>query len=165
MQVQDDAGARRAGRGEPAPAEGRVHVVGVDDVGTGAAHGGGDVVLVDAATQHRDGGTPAPQHGRVALEHLDVLAELLAHEPRDLLDRTLLAAGRPVAVVEEEDHRRASSGPASTPAFSTARSARSMNSRSSPRTAATGAPTAESRPAARRAAGSAPCAPRASRRS
>ena len=51
---------------------------------------------------------PPPARGRdrgaVALQHLRVLAEVLAHEPREVLDDALLAARRAVAVVQEEDH-------------------------------------------------------------
>ena len=64
-----------------------------------------DVVGREAAAQQRRAAAArATQRGRVALEQLDVLAELLAHQPAQVLDRPLLAAGGPVAVVQEEDH-------------------------------------------------------------
>ena len=82
MQVQDDARARGARGGEAAPAEHRVDIVGVDDVGARAADGRGDVVRVDPAAQHRHGRPTAAEDGRVAFEHLDLLAQPLAREPR-----------------------------------------------------------------------------------
>ena len=105
MQVQDDARARRARRGQRAPAERRVEVVGVDDARAGAPHGGGDLVRVASPPRSRPRPrAPRPSAARVALEQLDLLAEVLAHEPGEVLDRALLAAGRAVAVVQEEDH-------------------------------------------------------------
>ena len=47
-----------------------------------------------------------PSVGAVALEQLDLLAQVLAHEPQEVLDRALLAARDAVAVVQEEDHGR-----------------------------------------------------------
>ena len=47
----------------------------------------------------------APEADAVARQQLRLLAELLAHEPHQLLHRALLAAQRPVAVVQEQDHR------------------------------------------------------------
>ena len=47
-----------------------------------------------------------PTVGRIALEHLDVLAQVLADQPREILDRPLLAARVAVAVVEQQDHGR-----------------------------------------------------------
>ena len=46
----------------------------------------------------------AAERGGVALEDLGVLAEVLAHEPREVLDDAFLPAGHAVAVVQEEDH-------------------------------------------------------------
>ena len=145
MQVQDDARAGRARGGERAPAERGVDVVGVHDAGAGAAHGGARrrSGAQPAAQHRRRGRAAAAERGRVALEHLGVLAQVLADQPREVLDRALLAAGGAVAVVQEQDHRRASTGASRTPAFSATRVARSMASAPSPRRAATGAPAAE----------------------
>ena len=106
MQVQHDARARRPRGGQRAPAEGRVDVVRADDARAGAAHGGGDVVGLQAAAQQRHGRARAPQRGAVALEQLDLLAQVLAQQPLQVLDGALLAARDPVAVVQEEDHGR-----------------------------------------------------------
>ena len=59
---------------------------------------------VEAAAQH-PGRRPGPaEQRRVTLEQLSVLAEPVAHEPHEILDRSFLAPRRPVARVEEEDH-------------------------------------------------------------
>jgi hypothetical protein len=47
----------------------------------------------------------AAERRRVALEHLHLLPEVLADQPRQVLDGPLLATGQPVAVVQEQDHR------------------------------------------------------------
>ena len=104
MQVQHDPGARRAGRGERAPAERRVDVVGVDDARAGPPHRGRDLPRLQAAREQARRGLGTADRGRVALEDLDLLAEVLADEPGELLDDALLAAGHAVAVVQEEDH-------------------------------------------------------------
>ena len=104
VEVEHDTGARAPGRGERAPAERRVDVVRVDDAGAGAPHGGRDLVRVQAAREHPRRRLRAAERGRVALEDLGVLAEVLADEPREVLDDAFLAAGHAVAVVQEEDH-------------------------------------------------------------
>ncbi len=104
VQVQDDARARGARRRQRAPAERRVDVVRVDDARAGAPHGRRDLVRVQPAAQHPRRRASAAERGGVALEQLDVLAQVLAHEPREVLDHALLAAGRAVAVVQDEDH-------------------------------------------------------------
>ena len=76
----------------------------MDDPRPGAADRGGDVVGREPAAQQRHRGARAPQRGAVALEQLGLLAQVLAHEPQEVLDRALLAAGGAVAVVQEEDH-------------------------------------------------------------
>ena len=103
-----------------------------------------DVLGAQPAAQQPAAARPrARERGRVALEHLGLLAQVLADEPGVVLDRALLAAGDAVAVVQEEDHRRASAGASRTPAFSATRVARSMVRALSRRSAATGAPAAE----------------------
>ncbi len=57
-----------------------------------------------AAQQSRCRGTP-PEHGGVAGEKLRLLVQVLAHQPQQVLDRTLLPAGGPVSVVQKEDQR------------------------------------------------------------
>ena len=91
VQVGDHAGAGVARRGERAPAEGRVEVVGVDDPRPGAAHGARDLVGREAAAQHAGRRAAAAEQRRVALQQLGVLAEVLAHQPQQILDGTLLA--------------------------------------------------------------------------
>ena len=76
----------------------------VDHARIGAAHGVGDVVGRQAALQQPPHGAAAPERGGVALEHLDVLVEVLADQPREIGHRPLLAAGQAVAVVQEQDH-------------------------------------------------------------
>ena len=104
MQVKDDARARRARRGQRTPAEGGQHVVGVDHARARAPDRGGDVVGVEPAAEQARRRPPAAERGGVAGDHLRVLAEPLADEPDEVVDRALLAAGRAVSVVEEEDH-------------------------------------------------------------
>ena len=54
----------------------------------------------------RGRGASAPQDRAVAVEQLRLLAQVLAHEPQQIVDDALLAAGRAVAVVQEEDHEQ-----------------------------------------------------------
>ena len=104
MQVQHHPGAGVAGRGERAPAERRVHVVGVHHPRAGAPDRVRDLVGGEPAAQQA-GRRPRPAElGRVPLQHLHVLAELLADQPREIVDRPLLAAGMAVAVVQKQDH-------------------------------------------------------------
>ena len=105
VQVQDGLRPRRAGRGERAPAERRVEVVGVDDARAAAADGRRDVAGLQAAAEQAGGGAGAAERRAVARQQLRVLAELLAHEPQQVVDGALLTADRAVAVVQEEDHR------------------------------------------------------------
>ena len=107
MQVQDDARAGLAGGGQRAPAERGVHVVGVDDAGAAAPHRLPDRVRLEAAAQQPGRGARRAQRERVAHEDLGLLAELVAHQPGEVLDRALLPAGRAVAVVQEQDQRSA----------------------------------------------------------
>ena len=107
VQVQDRPRAGRPRRRQRAPAERRVEVVRVDDPRARAPHRRGDVVGCQPAAQQPAAARRAAERRAVALQHLGVLAQVLAHEPREVLDHALLAAGRAVAVVQEEDHERA----------------------------------------------------------
>ncbi len=105
MQVEHDARAGGPRGGERAPAERRLHVVGVDDPRAGAPHGGRDVLRRQPAAHQAEGGAARAERRGVALEHLGLLAELGPDQPREILHRLLLAAGRAVPVVQEQDHR------------------------------------------------------------
>ncbi len=104
MQVQHDARAGLPRRGEGAPAERRVDVVGVHDPGPGAADGVRHVLGGEPALQQPGRRAPVAERRGVAREHLRLLAQVLADQPREILDRALLAAREAVAVVQEEDH-------------------------------------------------------------
>ena len=110
MEVQDDARAGLARRGESAPAERRVDVVGVHDARAGAAHRLPHLLGPEAAAQEPGRRAARRQRRGVALEHLDVLAEVLADQPREVLDGAFLPAGDAVAVVQEQDHGARQSG-------------------------------------------------------
>jgi hypothetical protein len=56
------------------------------------------------AAQQPRGGVRRAELGRVARQQLRRLAEVLAHQPHQVLDHALLAAGRAIAVMEEQDH-------------------------------------------------------------
>ena len=107
MEVQHDARPGLAGGGERAPAERRVDVVGVHDAGAGAAHGLADLLGGEPAPQQPLGRVALGERGGVALQHLDLLAEVLADQPRHVLDGALFASGHAVAVVQQQDHGRA----------------------------------------------------------
>jgi hypothetical protein len=83
--------------------------VGVDDPRPGAAHGVADVRRIQAAAQQAGRRAGPPQRRGVALEQLGVLAQVLAGQPGQVLDRPLLPAGGAVPVVQEEDHGRVES--------------------------------------------------------
>ncbi len=76
----------------------------VDDAGARAPDGVGDVPGRGAARQEVPGHGAARAAEGVALQQLDLLAEVLAHEPGEVGHRALLAALGAVAVVQEEDH-------------------------------------------------------------
>jgi hypothetical protein len=82
-----------------------VEVVGVDHARPRAAHGRGDVVGCQTAAQQAGRGACAAEQRRVALEQLDLAAQVLGHQPAQVGHGPLLAAGRAVAVVQEQDHR------------------------------------------------------------
>ena len=105
MQVKHDARAGLARRGQRAPAQVGVEVVGMEHRGAGPSHGGGHLVGRQAAAQQPGGGPRPPHPGGVARQQLGALIELLAHQPDQVLERALLPAGRAVEVVQEEDHR------------------------------------------------------------
>ena len=69
------------------------------------AHGGADRVGVEAPASSPSAAFPRPSRVARALEHLDLVAAA-AEQRGDLGDGALLASGRPVAVVEEQDHAR-----------------------------------------------------------
>ena len=77
----------------------------VHDTSPALPHGAPDLVGVEPATQQAERGTSAAELLGGACEQLDRFAEALAHEPQQVLDDALLAAGRAVAVVQEENHR------------------------------------------------------------
>ena len=83
-----------------------------DDVAVAVRRTGARVVHAhnllrrEAAAEQPGRRAGAADRGAVAGHGLRVLAEALAHEPQQILDRPLLAARRPVAVVQEQDHAR-----------------------------------------------------------
>jgi hypothetical protein len=93
----------RAGRGERAPAEQRVDVVGVHDAYAVLADRAGDLLRVAAAGEQPGGGLGRAQPLARALEHLDRVASA-GEQRRQVSDRALLTADRAVAVVQDEDH-------------------------------------------------------------
>ena len=104
MQVQHHPGAGFAGGGERAPAQRRVHVVSVHHTRAGAPDRVRHLVGGEPAAQHA-GRRPRPaEFARVPLQHLHVLVEMLADQPREIVDGPLLAAGMAVTVVQQQDH-------------------------------------------------------------
>ena len=103
MQVQHHARAGLARRRQRPPAEPRQNVVGVHDPRAAAPHRVGDRGRPQPAAQHARRRPRRAESLRVALQHGRLLAELGADQPREVLDRALLAAGRAVAVVQEQD--------------------------------------------------------------
>ncbi|HEX3874563.1 MAG TPA: hypothetical protein VHW26_10495, partial [Solirubrobacteraceae bacterium] len=91
--------------GQRPPAERRVQVVRVNDPRAGPPDGPTDLLGIEPAAEHSRGGGRPAEPGRVAIEQLGVLAELVADQPEQVLDRLLLAAERPVPVVQEENDR------------------------------------------------------------
>ncbi|MGH2916098.1 MAG: hypothetical protein ACRDMX_14035 [Solirubrobacteraceae bacterium] len=101
----DRRAGRASGRKRP-PTERRVEIVGVHDARPSPSHGLRDVLRREPAVQQPGGRTPAVQLRRLSLEQLRLLAQSLAHEPQQILDGPLLAAGDAVTVVQEKDHER-----------------------------------------------------------
>ena len=106
MQVQHGPRARRARGVQRARAERRREVVGAARPRapvrrTAAATSSGSRPPRRSATAAR--ARPSAAESRV--EQLDVLAEVLAQQPREVVDRALLAAGHAVAVVQETGSR------------------------------------------------------------
>ena len=104
VQVQHHARAGGACRRQGAPAERGVEVVGVDDARPGPAHGPADVLGIKASTQQARGRTRVSQAGGVACQELGVFPQTRAHQPHEIVDRLLLAAGGAIAMVQKEDH-------------------------------------------------------------
>ena len=104
VQVQHHPRSGLARRGEGAPAERGVEVVGVHDARTGAADRPRHLVGVEATAHEARGRARPADPGRIALQQLGILAQLVAHEPEEIVDRLLLAAGGSIAMVQEEDH-------------------------------------------------------------
>jgi GT2 family glycosyltransferase len=105
VQVQHDAGAGGAGGGERAPAERGLEVVGVHDASAARAHGCGDFAWVEPALQQPARSAATGDLGGGSREQLGGLVQALAHEPDEILDGALLATGRAIAIVQEQDHR------------------------------------------------------------
>ena len=82
-----------------------MHVVRVDDVRPQPAHGPADRGGVESPAKQPERRLPASERVARALEHLDLVAAA-AEQRGDLGDGALLASGRPVAVVEEQNHAR-----------------------------------------------------------
>ena len=104
VQREDRPRARRRARPQRAPAERGLHVVRVDDARAGAPDRRADLLGVEPAAQQTARGGAPRERRAAALEHLDVLAERLRQQRREVLDDPLLAPERAVAVVEQEDH-------------------------------------------------------------
>jgi hypothetical protein len=105
MEVEDNARAGLPRRGQRPPAERRVDVVGVDDARPRPPDGPADVVGIEPAPQHADRRAGPADDRRVPLEQLGVLAEPVANQPKEVVDRPLLAAGRAITIVQEENDR------------------------------------------------------------
>ena len=104
--MQHHPRSSRSGGSQAARSDQRQHVVHVDDVGPQAVDGGGNIGLVAATTQQRSRGAGAARFARKALEQ-GVLDTRPAQRPQLQLDRPLLPALGPVAVVDDEHtHRR-----------------------------------------------------------
>jgi hypothetical protein len=104
VKVKDDPRACVSGRLESPPAQRRGGVVGVDDPCSRFGYGLRDLFGVQAAREQTGRGLFLAEARRVPLQHFDVLVEVFADQPPEVLDRSLLAAHVAVAVVEEEDH-------------------------------------------------------------
>ena len=106
MQVHDHPRAGCPRRGQRAPAERRVEVVGVHDPRAGAPDGRRDLLGLEAAAQQPGRRAGAAERGGIALEQFGVFSQALAQQPQEVGDGALLAARRAIAVVQDEDHGR-----------------------------------------------------------
>ena len=77
----------------------------MNDVRAEAAHGLADRVGIEPAAEQTERRPPAPDRVTRALEYLDGVAAA-AEQRRELGDRPLLPTGRPVAIVQDQDHAR-----------------------------------------------------------
>ena len=102
VEVEHRAGAGRAGRGQRAPAEQRMDVVGVDDVGAQAAHGAPDLVGVQPAGGQRSCRRDPADLGARALYQLDGVPAG-AQQGHQVGDRALLASLEAVPVMQQQD--------------------------------------------------------------
>ena len=101
VQVQYRPRSRRARRRQRAPAEQRMDVVRVDDVGTVQPHGRRDVARLDAPAQQSASRPRATGVLAVALQPRDRVAAR-AQQRLQLVDHALLAAGGAIAVVQQQ---------------------------------------------------------------
>ena len=76
----------------------------VHDPRAGRAHRVGDRLRAQPASDEPRGSRRAAEIGRVALHERRGLAEVPLGQPAQVGHHALLAAGRPVPVMEEEDH-------------------------------------------------------------
>ena len=103
VEMKHGPGASRLGSGERSPPELRMDVVGVDDAHCVLAHGARDLSGVKAAGQQPGGRSRRTETVARALEHLDRLPSA-REQRREIGHSALLATGRAVAVVEDQDH-------------------------------------------------------------
>ena len=71
------------------------------DPGAAEPDRAGDVAGLQSPAQQPGRRSTAPERGRVSLQQLGGLAQVLAHEPLQILDGALLAAGGAVLAVQE----------------------------------------------------------------
>ena len=105
MQVQHDPRPGGSRRRQRPPPETRMQVVRVHDPRRAEAYRLADLGGPYPAPQQSGPRRRTRKRARAAREQLRRLAQLLAHEPHQVLHNALLAAGRAIAVVQEQDHR------------------------------------------------------------
>ncbi len=91
-------------RRQGTPAQRRVEVVRVDDARARAPDLLCDLLRCESATEQPGRRAGTADRRAVAGQQPRLLAEVPAYEPQQILDRPFLAAGGPVAVVQEQDH-------------------------------------------------------------
>ena len=98
VQVQHDArpGSARGGEGAPSEASGW-RLWACTTRAPLSRTGAGDVAGLQSPAQQPGRRSTAPERGRVSLQQLGGLVQVLAHEPLQILDGALLAAGGAVA--------------------------------------------------------------------